>query len=153
MAVLPFALNCIWNKRQEKNRQLQAKESLRHAICTEMITLRNIYEPMKLHNKTPESGDDIHVVSLSQSYTIVFDSNADKLGTLDDSESITIITAYIKIKALMDTLLVYSARWEQYIHGKCPKNDVISIHKETYQLQQETLSAIDDAINVLQKYS
>lgn len=145
-------------KRQASRQRLVA------ALKTELETLLEIYEPLRISAEPPKDGPDIKVSYLtSTNYTIVYANNTGNIGLLTPPTIKAIVTAYTNIAALMDGLTVYSARWEKLISsqrdGLAPdvieasKRDVDATHDEVFRQQEKTLAAVHLALSCLEKES
>ena len=156
--IIAFIFNVLLTHYKDYNNRKIQVATLKKALKTELETLLKIYEPRKIKPEPPHDGVDIKVISLQSKYTTVFAENASKIGMLDESIAQSVVLAYTRLSALMDTLRVYSRRWEDKIanqrHGN-PKyqgiydNDVLSCHMISYIEQEITLNAVNDAIERL----
>ena len=119
---------------------------------------------MMLSPDFSRNGGGIGVASLSSNYTTIYEHNADKIGLLDADTVLVIVKAYTRIASLMDTLLVFADCWNSYISYQRTSinentfndnlaniywTDALLNHNLAYKMQQETLSAIDQALNRL----
>ncbi|WP_029541039.1 hypothetical protein [Selenomonas sp. AB3002] len=156
--ILTFILNVLHTKYKAHNERKRQVTAIKKALKTELETLLKIYEPRKIKPEPPHDGVDIKVISLQSKYTTVFSENASKIGMLDENTIQSVVVAYTRLSALMDTLRVYSRRWEDKIanqrHGdnKCQDiydKDVLSCHMISYIEQEITVNAINDAIERL----
>ena len=164
VALITFLVTNLWNYLDGKNKQ-QEKEKhqlncLKKAFKTELQTLVSIYYERKVSSTPPKNGDEIHIVSLKSDYTTVYSKNCDKIGMLDEDTAEVVVIAYTHLSALMDTLRVYSKRWESKIHNERYGSkewqyiydiDVKNCHSIAYKEQEVTLKAINDAIEKLSK--
>ena len=125
------------------------RKRLKKALRTELEVLKMVYEPLKVKAEPPEDGSDIRVNSLTQQYTAVYDGNTDKLGMFKPKTASSIIEAYTRIHALMDTLLVYADVWYGYCHGTEKRATVDLLHKISLRYQEEAISSMEFALRKL----
>lgn len=164
VALITFVVTNLWNyidnkSRKERNQQ-ERLNCLKKALRTELQTLVSIYHERKIPQTKPKDGDEIHIALLNSEYTTVYAKNCDKIGSLDKETAEAVVIAYTYLAALMDTLRVYSKRWEDMVHNirhgskewqPIYRKDVDNCHAIAYKEQEDALKAIYNAIEKLSK--
>lgn len=149
-----------WERRGQKR---IARQNLAKAIHSEISTLVGIYRQMELTETPPQSGKNIKIAYLTQNYISVYENNLDKIGILDNGDIKEVVKLYICIKALIDSHIYLSKRWEMYAQytrdpNSIPKeeamkkNDVNSAHRAALEYQKEIYKLYPDILKRLEKY-
>jgi hypothetical protein len=150
-------LTTTWLNRNKRQDEISC---LKKALKAELQTLVSLYYPRKVPPTPPQNGDEIKAASLYSNYTTVYSKNANKLGMMNKETAESVVIAYTHIAALMDTLRVYGRTWENRIanqrHGNMQWDsyyqlDVNICHSFAYAEQEETLRAVEKAIQQLSK--
>lgn len=142
------------------------REKLAKALHSEISTLIDLYRKNPVSPDTPRQGSDIRIVHLNCNYISVFENNTDKLGLLDKDDISSIITLYIHIKGLMDTLIVFATRWDTYaLYSRSAQNepnyerenaarlnDVATVHPVALNYQDKVFNEYQNVLNLLDKY-
>ncbi len=138
--------------------------SLIKSLHTELITLKKIYTPLRIGPDYESGNTGINIASITLNYTTVYANNADKLGMLDDETAAAVVEAYTRISSLLDTWLCYSKVYEKlvdYEHSAQRSDtfspelanryyqDVQRNHAITFEIQENTLQAVDRAMKLL----
>ena len=156
--IFPGLLAYVVALRTSANNRKEEIISLRKALRTELLTLQSIYYVRKIPSTPPNDGNEIKTACIQSNYTTVYSKNADKIGLLSPDTAESVVIAYTHIATLIDTLRVYSQRWEDMIRNErygdekwqwIFQKDVIEAHKVAYETQEITLKAVDDAIKKL----
>jgi len=158
--ILSSTLAYLISKKTANDNRVNEIISLKKALKAELQTLVSLYYPRKVPPTPPQNGDEIKAASLYSNYTTVYSKNANKLGMMDKETAESVVIAYTHIAALMDTLRVYGRTWENRIanqrHGNMQWDsyyqlDVNICHSFAYTEQEETLRAVEKAIQQLSK--
>jgi len=158
--ILSSTLAYLISKKTANDNRVNEIISLKKALKAELQTLVSLYYPRKVPPTPPQNGDEIKAASLYSNYTTVYSKNANKLGMMDKETAESVVIAYTHIAALMDTLRVYGRTWENRIanqrHGNMQWDsyyqlDVNICHSFAYAEQEETLRAVEKAIQQLSK--
>lgn len=97
------------------------RKKLAITLSSEIKAFKTVYDndrySYRLKKDPPQNGTDIKIVRLECNYVVTFDNNTDKLGLLDEEDISEIISFYMELKSLIDTLMVLATRWERYIES------------------------------------
>ena len=166
-AVFSFVLtSCfiIWrDAKNETQKNEKICQNLARALRSEIEVLILFYDHMKLSSTPPQKGKDIKIAYISQDYIAMYESQLDKIGLLDNEDVGAITTFYTLIKALLDSLVYLSHRWElyaQYTRVSLPNsneiemkyNDMLNAHKAAFDYQEKIYELYPDVLARLEKY-
>ena len=155
----------IWNDNRKIEKSIDIKRNnLAKAIHTELSTLLEIYDKMKLKETMPQQGDDIAIAKISQNYISVYENNLDKIGILDNEDVKYIVQLYTYIKSLIDSLICLADRWEDYAKYTRELNandkekilklhDVMTANKAAYYCQEKVFTLFPNVLDRLEKYN
>ena len=120
-----FALLAAWigirailkQEADRRNYERQAQQSaLANALAADIKALWDRYLLVMGNtlDATPEGKFDTCAVLLTESYFAVFDSNADKVGLLDEEAAAAVVQAYQHAKGFVDSIRTWNGILECY---------------------------------------
>lgn len=117
--ITAFVTDIFANRRDRKKEDREFKNNrkkLATALSSEIKAFKTIYDnaTYRLKKDPPQNGGDIKIVRLECNYVVTFDNNTDRLGLLDRKDIPKIISFYMELKSLIDTLMVLATKWENY---------------------------------------
>lgn len=166
-AIFSFVLtSCfiIWrDSKNEIQKKEKTRQNLARALRSEIEVLILFYDHMKLSSTPPQKGEDIKIAYISQNYIATYERQLDKIGLLDDEDVGALTTFYTLIKALLDSLVYLSHRWElyaQYTRAALPNpteiemkyNDMLNVHKAAFDYQEKIYELYPDVLARLKEY-
>lgn len=133
------------------------KASLRASMRVELATV------LSMHQKLSESLEDYYnkkkekaAPSLSQNYTIVYDTNAGQIGTLDEKTATAVVSAYTSLKELLDTTNAYFDTCRKYIDANERGTPYVTYYQTVKNLENAVINlttkataSIEEAIRLL----
>lgn len=94
--------------------------------------------------------------SLHQNYTIVYDTNAGRIGSLDKKTAAAVVLAYTHLKELVDTINAYLDTCQKYINSNERGTPYVTYYqtvqnlcKTLENLKPRAAASIEEAIRLL----
>lgn len=151
--LVTLLLTYLW-RRGDKRDQIRA---LRRALQIELLDVSAYYLHCTEGIEDKEKMLSFSTLHLQQSYTPVYDANAEILGVLKEDTAAATVRAYTALKVLTDMLNSYASVCAKHQHANIHNAQDAALYqscaeilrKNIVEQQAETMSAIDAAVEKL----
>ena len=152
-AGLTLCATSYWRIRDERKQKASLCASLRMELSTVLLECQKISEsPEEYYNSQKEKS----APSLHQNYTIVYDTNAGRIGSLDKKTAAAVVLAYTHLKELVDTINSYLDTCQKYITSNERGTPYVTYYqtvqnlcKTLENLKPRAAASIEEAIRLL----
>lgn len=152
-ASLTLFATSYWHIRDEKKQKASLRASLRVELSTLLAACKELSQsPEDYYNQKEEKS----APSLHQNYTIVYDTNAGRIGSLGEKTAVAVVLAYTHLKELIDTLNAYLDTCQKYINANERGTPYVTYYQTAKNLrvaleslEPRATASIEEAIRLL----